>query len=179
MSPSIWVAGDFPNPLNGKRIATQGQRAKASAEHRAQKEAVFAQMLERFGYRARPALPVTVRITRFSNGTMDVGGLYAALKWAEDAIASFFGVDDSDPRFEMVPLQRHHTQRGIAIEVVPMLPERFEERLAQWHARRKKRRELPDQQPVPSIGVVLAGKRRGAERTSKTRTSAPARRKVA
>lgn len=73
------------NPNNGRHGRWQAQHGKRSAE----RERVGRYLL---GMRSPKVLRVT--LTRFSPNEMDEGGLLAALKSTQDAIASRLGVDD-------------------------------------------------------------------------------------
>lgn len=52
-----------------------------------------------FNFRSRPALPVTVTLTRMSPGTLDEhDNLPSAFKHIVDQLAAWLGVDDADER---------------------------------------------------------------------------------
>lgn len=62
------------------------------------------------------ALPCSVILTRFSAGTLDGDNLQGALKAVRDAVATWLGVDDADPRVtweytqDRCPRGEHHVQ---------------------------------------------------------------------
>lgn len=67
----------------------------------------------------RPALPCTVRLTRIGRGQMDSDGAVASLKYVRDAVAKWFGVNDSPTsplQFEYAPQERG--DYAVRIEVI-------------------------------------------------------------
>jgi hypothetical protein len=90
--------------------ANMGYREHFYARHRrikAQKTAVLAAL----GPLGRPALPVTVTLTRISPGRVDDDNLRWACKGIRDAVAKWLGVDDASPR---VTWQYEQEQRATA-----------------------------------------------------------------
>lgn len=64
-------------------------------------------------------LPLTIRLTRRSPGTLDDDNLPPSLKSIRDGIADKLGVDDRDPRVKWVYQQERTKGYAVCIEIIP------------------------------------------------------------
>ena len=112
--PGIFVALETPNPLNNAQGYHHGKAAQRKRRRQVAELAVRS-------LANRPPLPVQVKLTRYSAGTLDAwDGLRAALKNVLDGVADAYGVADNDPRFQPVEPQQEKAPprcHGVRIEL--------------------------------------------------------------
>jgi hypothetical protein len=71
---------------------------------------------------ARPALPCVVTITRRSPGTLDDDNAVSSAKATRDAVATWLGVDDRDPRVTW-EVRQERAPWGVRVSVRPQEPQ--------------------------------------------------------
>lgn len=94
---SIFVAARLPNHANGAQ-GGKGRRYAIARERRDDRAKTYAACAA--GRVVRSRFPVRVRMVRLGAGTMDVNGLWNALKSVMDGVADYFGPKDNDPRYQ-------------------------------------------------------------------------------
>jgi hypothetical protein len=70
---------------------------------------------------ARPPLPCVVTITRRSPGTLDDDNAVSSAKATRDAVATWLGVDDRDPRVAW-EVRQERAPWGVRVSVRPQEP---------------------------------------------------------
>jgi hypothetical protein len=70
---------------------------------------------------ARPPLPCVVTITRRSPGTLDDDNAVSSAKATRDAVATWLGVDDRDPRVTW-RVEQERAPWGVRVSVRPQEP---------------------------------------------------------
>ena len=70
--------------------------------------------------RAKPDMPLTVRLTRFgpTNGLDEGDNLNSAFKAVRDQIAEWMGINDRDPRVTWAYAQRRAKVWGVEVEFI-------------------------------------------------------------
>lgn len=103
----------LPNPLNG----SHGHWSVASRRRRSIRTTVGWALILHVAPRGLP-LPLTVTVTRLSRGTLDAhDGLPASCKPVIDAVATWLGIDDADPRVTWQVRQEKAAGFGVRIEI--------------------------------------------------------------
>ena len=85
---------------------------------RARLQRTTARMLMRQAHRARPAMPVTVTLTRIAPRALDGDNNQAGLKACRDGVADWLEVDDAHPDVTWRYAQRTGKPKEYAAEVV-------------------------------------------------------------
>jgi hypothetical protein len=108
-----------------KIVSEANQRehwAPKRRRRRAQQETMLAHLL---AYKDKlPPFPVSVQFTRYGIQPLDNDNLTGAFKHVRDEIASFYKVDDGDPRWKWhEPKQvrtKHKSETGISVELTAL-----------------------------------------------------------
>lgn len=102
LEPATWVIPVRLESEMNRRGSVKGQ----SARNRTVKNAVYRALgpywkeWGPFGDRVRNGEPCVIRAIRLGGAGLDMGGLWASMKFPEDAIANLLGVDDGWPAWK-------------------------------------------------------------------------------